>query len=123
MKERYQSGKMTVNWKNIDYIETEKIGEGFNIYFLYRPKIKTEKLKILKKFNNASEMRSFFYNKSFFQLDKYFINVNNFSIIEEIEYHPNSQKQDIVLYMKNSQPLELTIPIMKWNDFKNSKLL
>lgn len=123
MKERYYSGKMTVNWLNIDYVEVKKDGDEYIVYFLYRPKIKTEKLEILKRFKDANSMRTFFYNINFFELDAYFINVNNYSVIQENDFCDKSKKQNITLYMKNAQPLELKIQRNAWNTFKNSKLI
>ena len=123
MKERYYSGKMTVNWSNIDYVEVQKEEDEFIIYFLYRPKIKTEKLKILKKFKDANSMRAFFYKNNFFELDHYFINVDNYSVIQENDFCEKSKKQNVTLYMKNSQPLELKVQKAAWTAFKNSRLI
>ena len=123
MKERYYSGKMTVNWSNIDYVEVQKEEDEFVIYFLYRPKIKTEKLKILKKFKDANSMRAFFHKNNFFELDHYFINVDNYSVIQENDFCEKSKKQNVTLYMKNSQPLELKVQKAAWTAFKNSRLI
>ena len=60
MKERLQSGKMTINWNNMDYVEVEKDVDCYIVHYMFRPKIKTEKLKILKEFKTVTLMRDFF---------------------------------------------------------------
>jgi len=123
MKERYHSGKMTVNWENIDYVEVQRDVDRFVVYFLYRPKIKTEKLKILKEFNSLADLREFMTSNNFFELDNYFINVHNYSIVEEVSFNDKNKKFSVILYMKNSAPLMLDIPRNTWSNFKNSRLL
>jgi len=122
-KERLDGGKQIVNYMNIDYLEAVKVDDGIELYYLFRPKIKTEKLKIKKVFNTFTDLSSYMTSLKFFKLGKYYINTFNFSIVDEGELHENNKKQNIILYMKSAQPLELTISKIEWNSFKNSRLI
>ena len=123
MKERLQSGKMTINWSNVDYVEVVKDVDCYTVNFLFRPKIKTESLKVLKEFKTVMLMRDFFKKERFFEAGNYFINSNNFSVITEDSYNEKTKKNIITFYMRNAAPLELEITRDQWATIKNTQLM
>ena len=122
MRERYQSGKMIVNFKNVDCVEVVKKDDVYELYYLYKPKIKTEKVKLLKTFTDVALMRKYFGNMNFYSLGNYFINVDNFEIIEELEHDDDKKTQTVKIYMKNTQPITVTLDRTTWQSFKNTRM-
>jgi len=122
-KERYNSGQMTVNYKNVNCIETVKTDDGFELFYLYKSKIKTEKLKLPKIFKDVLSLRSYFDGLGFYSIGNYFINSSNFDVIEEVEFNEDLNTQSVRIYMHNTQPIDITMDRKSWLMFKNAKLV
>lgn len=123
MKERYNSGEMTVNYKNIDYLIVEKVQDRYIVYYEYRPKIKVEQVVIKNEFINLQKLREFMSKYNFHELGNYFINVDNYSMVEEISYNTKSKRYIIKFYMRSNVQFELSVTRDAWTSFKNNKLL
>jgi len=121
-KEKYNGGQVIVNYKNVDCIETVKVEDDYEIYYLYKSKIKVEKLKLPKIFKDVLTLRKYFNDLGFYNIGNYFINSNNFEVLEELEYDKDLDTQTVKIYMKNTQPIEVTVNRNVWLSFRNTKL-
>ncbi len=118
---RLDGGKQILNFDNIDFIKVKLIDEKYKLYYLYRPKIKTEELEIRRQFKDFAELNAFMLSVNLTKLDEYFINVKNISLVDEIEIIKNKIK--VIIYLKYNQPLELNMRLEEWNNFKNNSLI
>lgn len=123
MRERYSSGKMTVDYNNIDYLIIKEVKDRFEIFYEFRPKIKTELVKLQRDFKSMLELRQFMQKHNFEQLGNYFINMKNYSVIEELSFNDKSKRYDIKFYMKSNIQFTINVARDTWTAFKNSKLL
>ena len=122
MKERLNNGSSVIDFTNINYLEFKKNDDIYELYFLYRPKLKMDKVKIQKTFVSLNEMKKFLGDRNFYQFDKYFINVKMVQLIEE-KIIKNSPQIEVIIYSSNFVPLLITTTKNNWLSFKNSRLV
>lgn len=120
--ERLDSGKMIVNFDNINVMKFKHHIDRFEIYLQYRPKIKVESIKILKEFVSQRDMEQFFIKKDIFILGEYLINVGKISITTETPVD-EMKMVEITFYFQDSAPLVIRAKRDLWAAFKSYRLV
>lgn len=123
MKERMDNGSMTVDFKNIKYLEVEEVKGEYVVYYTYRPKLKLEKILLRKTFSNLNELKKFFNSHNMFMLGNYLINVENIEVIAEIKNELILPSVEIGLYTSNFPPVVILTTLKQWQAFKNLRLV
>jgi len=121
--ERLNAGKMIINYDNVNYFTYEEDVDRIVTFFHYKPKIKTEKLKIIREFRTLKDAQDTLNKKGFYLIDNTFINIKNVAISYEGAMNIETKKIQVQIFFNNGELLEFHILRDRWNAFKNQRLI